>query len=62
MAWLYLILSGCARFLVEFWRINPPLAFGLSEAQLFSAALMAIGLILLIVRPVKQAGSAFGDR
>jgi phosphatidylglycerol---prolipoprotein diacylglyceryl transferase len=55
IAWLYLILSGSARFLVEFWRINPPLAFGLSEAQLFSAALMAIGLILLIVRPVKQA-------
>jgi phosphatidylglycerol:prolipoprotein diacylglycerol transferase len=54
MAWLYLILSGCARFLVEFWRINPPLAFGLSEAQLFSLALMAIGLILLTVRPVKQ--------
>lgn len=54
MTWLYLILSGCARFLVEFWRINPPLAFGLSEAQLFSLALMAIGLILLTVRPVKQ--------
>lgn len=53
-AWLYLILSGFARFLVEFWRINPSLALGLSEAQLFSGALMAIGLILLIVRPIKQ--------
>jgi phosphatidylglycerol:prolipoprotein diacylglycerol transferase len=53
MAWLYLILSGCARFLVEFWRINPPLAFQLSEAQLFSLALMALGLAMLVMRPPK---------
>ena len=54
-AWCYLILSGIARFLVEFWRINPLLAFGLSEAQLFSLVLMAIGFILLAVRPTKQS-------
>ena len=54
IAWLYLILSGLARFAVEFLRINPPLAFGLSEAQLFSLALMAIGLTLLIIGPAKQ--------
>jgi phosphatidylglycerol:prolipoprotein diacylglycerol transferase len=54
IAWLYLILSGFARFLVEFWRINPSLAGGLSEAQWFSLALMAIGLALLIRRPVRQ--------
>lgn len=53
MAWLYLILSGIARFVVEFWRINPPVAFGLSEAQLFSLALMVIGLVMLMRRPPK---------
>jgi phosphatidylglycerol:prolipoprotein diacylglycerol transferase len=54
IAWLYLILSGFARFLVEFWRINPPVGFGLSEAQWFSLVLMALGLALLIRRPVRQ--------
>jgi phosphatidylglycerol:prolipoprotein diacylglycerol transferase len=44
MAWLYLILAGLARFVVEFWRINPQVGFGLSEAQLFSLLLMAIGV------------------
>ena len=50
IAWLYLILSGLARFVVEFWRINPPLALGLTEAQCFSLALMALGLFLLATR------------
>jgi len=54
IAWLYLILSGFARFLVEFWRINPPVGFGLSEAQWFSLALMALGLVMLMWRPVRQ--------
>lgn len=39
---LYLILGGAARFLVEFVRINPRIAWGLSEAQLISV-LMIIG-------------------
>lgn len=42
---LYLILSGLARVLVEFIRINPRILFGLTEAQLISAAIMIIGLI-----------------
>ena len=50
IAWLYLISSGLARFAVEFWRINPPLALNLSEAQWFSLALMCLGLLLLMVR------------
>jgi phosphatidylglycerol---prolipoprotein diacylglyceryl transferase len=60
LAWLYLILSGFARFLVEFWRINPPLALGLSEAQWFSAALMGLGLVLLMVRRPTRATSTVG--
>ena len=50
LAWVYLILSGFARFVVEFWRINPPLALNLTEAQWFSLASMALGLALLVVR------------
>jgi phosphatidylglycerol:prolipoprotein diacylglycerol transferase len=41
---LYLILEGLARFMVEFVRINPRVAFGLSEAQLISLAMITIGL------------------
>ena len=41
--WGYLLLSSLARFVIEFVRINPPLAFGLSEAQMISLILMTIG-------------------
>jgi phosphatidylglycerol:prolipoprotein diacylglycerol transferase len=39
----YFLLSGTARFVIEFVRINPPILFGLSEAQFSSLLLMAIG-------------------
>ena len=51
LAWLYLILAGMARFVVEFWRVNSIVAFGLSEAQLISLLLMALGLSLLFAQP-----------
>jgi phosphatidylglycerol:prolipoprotein diacylglycerol transferase len=35
---LFLIFSGLSRLVLEFWRLNPPVAFGLTVAQ-FSAAL-----------------------
>jgi len=56
IAWLYLILGGFARFIVEFWRINPLLAFGLSEAQWFSLILMVLGFALLVTRGVPRTG------
>ena|SRR6516165_9568283 len=59
IAWLYLILSGFARFIVELWRINPPLALGLSEAQWFSVVLMILGFILLFTRGVKSHARIF---
>ncbi len=43
---LYLILEGLARFTVEFIRVNPRIAFGLSEAQLISLFLIVVGLAL----------------
>ncbi len=39
----YLILAGIERFSVEFFRLNPRLALGLSEAQLISLALIVLG-------------------
>lgn len=46
----YLLLSAVARFTVEFVRINPHVAFDMSEAQLTSILLIAIGGALLLGR------------
>ena len=54
LAWLYLILGGLSRFVVEFWRINPALGLGLSEAQWFSLALSALGFFLLATRALRN--------
>jgi prolipoprotein diacylglyceryl transferase len=43
----YLILTGAARFLIEFIRINPRSFFGLSNAQAASAASILLGAVLL---------------
>jgi prolipoprotein diacylglyceryl transferase len=43
----YLILTGVARFLIEFIRINPRSFFGLSNAQAASAASILLGAVLL---------------
>lgn len=42
------ILMGAERFLVEFVRINPPVVFGLSNAQLASVAAMVGGVVWLL--------------
>jgi phosphatidylglycerol:prolipoprotein diacylglycerol transferase len=43
--YLYLILAGAARFLVEFVRINPRIFMGLSEAQLIGIGMVIFGSI-----------------
>jgi phosphatidylglycerol:prolipoprotein diacylglycerol transferase len=43
----YLLLSGIARFLVEFIRRNPKVLWGLSNAQLASAGAVLAGIILI---------------
>jgi len=43
----YLILTGAARFLIEFIRINPRSFFGLSNAQTASLVSIVLGSILL---------------
>jgi phosphatidylglycerol:prolipoprotein diacylglycerol transferase len=46
----YLVLTGVARFLVEFIRINPRVLFGLTNAQIASAASVLAGAALWLVR------------
>ena len=43
----YLVLSGLARFLVEFIRRNPKVLWGFSNAQLASAGTMIVGVSLV---------------
>jgi phosphatidylglycerol:prolipoprotein diacylglycerol transferase len=55
----YLVLSGLARFLVEFIRINPRIYWGMSNAQLASIASIFAGILLLLwSRRHMQAASA----
>jgi phosphatidylglycerol:prolipoprotein diacylglycerol transferase len=54
----YLLLSGIARFLVEFIRINPRIYFGMSNAQVASLATILIGAVL-ILRAQMNAPSSF---
>lgn len=42
----YLLLTGAARFLVEMVRINDPVVLGLTQPQLWSILLMAVGTAL----------------
>jgi phosphatidylglycerol:prolipoprotein diacylglycerol transferase len=44
---LYLVLAGLERFLVEFVRLNPDVAIGLTTAQLVSLAMIAAGAVWL---------------
>jgi phosphatidylglycerol---prolipoprotein diacylglyceryl transferase len=47
---LYLIIAGVERFLVEFIRRNDSVVGGLTLAQLFSLALLALGSAILMAR------------
>ena len=45
---LYLVLAGLERFLIEFIRTNPERVAGLTDAQLTSVALVAVGAFLVL--------------
>ena len=51
----YLILSGLARFLVEFIRRNPKILWGLSNAQLASAGSVIAGIVLVVWATSRKA-------
>jgi phosphatidylglycerol:prolipoprotein diacylglycerol transferase len=50
MFFRYLVLASSARFLVEFLRINPVAAAGLTAAQLTSLILVGIGAVCLLAQ------------
>jgi phosphatidylglycerol:prolipoprotein diacylglycerol transferase len=61
----YLLLSGIARFLVEFLRRNPKVLWGLSNAQLASAGSVLVGIALIwwaATRPVTEPVKAQVER
>lgn len=57
----YLILSGVARFLVEFIRINPKIYWGMTNAQVASLGSILAGL-LLVIWARKQARASIAQR
>ncbi len=54
---VYLIFAGTSRLLVEFIRINPRLLFGLSEAQLISIVVIAVGIVGSVLLRKRHAGN-----
>jgi phosphatidylglycerol:prolipoprotein diacylglycerol transferase len=53
MYW-YMVLAGGARFLAEFWRINPRVFYMFSEAQLIALAMVIVGGIALVLTSGKS--------
>lgn len=53
----YLVLSGIARFLVEFIRINPRILWGLTNAQLASLGSIAFGIGLIFFARARSTGN-----
>jgi phosphatidylglycerol:prolipoprotein diacylglycerol transferase len=53
--WLYLILAGSMRFLVEFLRANPLIAQGMTEYQWISLGLIVLGGFFIFRRVAKEA-------
>jgi phosphatidylglycerol---prolipoprotein diacylglyceryl transferase len=51
---LYLVLAGIERFVIEFWRINPRVLWGLTEAQLISAGMIVAGLVIWLVMRARE--------
>jgi prolipoprotein diacylglyceryl transferase len=45
----FLVLFGLERFLVEFIRINPPVLWGMSNAQIAAIATVIAGVVLLMI-------------
>jgi phosphatidylglycerol:prolipoprotein diacylglycerol transferase len=53
--YLYLVLAGSMRFLVEFWRANPIVGLGMTEYQWISLTLVLLGGYLLYRRRIWNA-------
>jgi len=55
LLYLYLILAGLSRFMVEFLRVNPRVFAGLSEAQVIAIGMMIVGGIAWMLSGEKHA-------
>jgi len=53
---IYLILNGCARFTVEFIRLNPEVAFSLTQAQMVAILFFTTGLLGLFLISKRKKG------
>lgn len=53
---LYLLLMSIERFVVEFFRIEPKYAFGLSEAQFISVILSVLGVSIILYSRKRLVG------
>ncbi len=51
----YAILTGTARFLIEYLRVNPRTFFGFTEAQVISICLVLCGMAILGVEVLKSS-------
>ncbi|MFZ0660839.1 MAG: prolipoprotein diacylglyceryl transferase [Candidatus Binataceae bacterium] len=58
LLYLYLMLAGLARFMVEFLRINPRVFAGLSEAQVIAIGMMIVGGIGWLFSGEKHTAAA----
>jgi phosphatidylglycerol---prolipoprotein diacylglyceryl transferase len=47
--YIYLVLTGIPRLLVEFIRLNPRIIFNLSQAQIISIIMIIVGIIMLFI-------------
>jgi phosphatidylglycerol:prolipoprotein diacylglycerol transferase len=54
----YLILTGAARFLVEYIKLNPAVLWGLSNAQCVALLSMAVGILLQTIVWSRRKGLA----
>ncbi len=55
MTGVYLAISGCARFLVEFERINPKLYWGMSNAQVAAIGSIVVGVLVMAIASARGA-------
>jgi phosphatidylglycerol:prolipoprotein diacylglycerol transferase len=55
LLWEFLVLAGIERFVVEFWRLNPEVALGLTAAQWISIGLAAVGLAGMAISTRRDA-------
>lgn len=44
----FIALNGLGRFVIEFWRVNPPLALGLTQPQWIGIGLIVTGVVGLL--------------